>query len=108
MKVKLLLLSIVIIALTGCVHERVIYRDPVPNPSDEVTTQEPPEVIQERVTVAPSAVHVWIGGHWGWRHGAYAWAPGYWARGPRYGAHWAPGVWSRHQRGWRWRQGYWY
>ena len=107
MNVKILLLSVVIITLTGCVHERVIYRDRVANPSDEIAPQEPPEVIQERVTIAPSPIHIWIGGHWGWRHGAYAWAPGYWALRPRHGSYWAPGAWTRHPYGWRWRAGYW-
>ncbi len=108
MRIKLILLGLVIITLAGCVHERVIYRDRVPNPSDEIATQEPPEVIQERVTVAPSPIHLWIGGHWRWRYGAYAWAPGYWARRPHYGHHWAPGGWSRHRHGWRWRNGHWH
>jgi WXXGXW repeat (2 copies) len=105
---KYLMLFSVIVVLTGCVHERVIYRDRAVNPSDEVATQEPPEVVQERITVAPSPVHLWIGGRWAWRHGAYAWAPGYWAARPRYNAHWSPGIWARHGPGWRWRNGYWY
>jgi WXXGXW repeat (2 copies) len=106
MKFSLMIL-ISLLTLTGCVHERVIYRDRVVDPSGEIATQEPPEVIQERVTIAPSPVHVWIGGHWGWRHGAYAWAPGHWARRPHRHSHWAPGAWSRHHHGWRWRHGHW-
>ena len=47
MKTFLMILSVAVICLSGCVHERVIYRDRVPNPSDEITTQEPPEVIKE-------------------------------------------------------------
>ena len=58
MKIFLMLLSMVAITLTGCVHERVIYQDRVLNPSDEIATQEPPEMIQERITIAPSPVHV--------------------------------------------------
>ena len=104
----LMILSVAVISLSGCVHERVIYRERIPNPSDEISTQEPPEVIQERIAVAPSPVHVWIGGHWGWQHGAYAWAPGYWAVRPHYRSHWAPGAWSRHGHGWRWHHGRWH
>ncbi len=107
MKKFLMLLSVSVIALSGCVHERVIYRDRVPNPSDETATQPPPEVIQERVDIAPSPVHVWIGGRWASRHGAYAWAPGHWARRPHRHSHWAPGSWLRFGGGWRWRHGHW-
>jgi WXXGXW repeat (2 copies) len=106
-KKKLVLLCLLMLSLTGCVTERVIYRDRVPNPSEEIATQEPPEVIHEEITVAPSPLHVWIGGHWGWRHGAYAWAPGYWAPRPHYRAYWTPGVWVHFGGGWRWRHGYW-
>ena len=53
MKKFLMLLSVLVVTLTGCVHERVIYRDRIPNPSDEIATQEPPEVIHERLTIAP-------------------------------------------------------
>jgi hypothetical protein len=86
MKYFLILMSAAVIGLTGCVHERVIYRDRVPDPSDETATQEPPEVIQERLTIAPSPVHVWIGGRWAW----------------------PPGVWLRFGSGWRWRGGHWH
>ena len=48
MKIFLMLLSMVAITLTGCVHERVIYQDRVLNPSDEIATQEPPEMIQPK------------------------------------------------------------
>lgn len=44
MKTFLMILSVAVISLSGCVHERPIYRDQVPNLSDEITTQEPPEV----------------------------------------------------------------
>jgi WXXGXW repeat (2 copies) len=96
-----------LVALTGCVHERVIYKERVEKPSDEISNQAPPQVIEERIAVAPSPVHVWIGGRWAWRHGAYAWAPGYWAPRPRARAYWAPGGWVRFGGGWRWRHGHW-
>ncbi len=101
------ILFVLLIALTGCVHERVIYRDRVQNPSEDVATQEPPTVLEERVTVAPSPVHTWIGGHWAWHRGVYDWAPGYWAARPHPRAYWAPGGWVRFGGGWRWRHGYW-
>jgi WXXGXW repeat (2 copies) len=102
-----IVIFVLLFALIGCVHERVIYRDRVTDPSGEIATQEPPEVIQERVTVAPSPIHIWIGGHWAWRRGAYDWAPGYWASRPHPRAYWAPGGWVRFGGGWRWRHGYW-
>ena len=107
MKNLIVILSVVTL-LTGCVHERVIVRDFVPSPSEEIATQEPPRVIEERVTVAPSPIHFWIGGRWAWRHGGYGWVPGYWARRPHYQAHWGPGVWLPYGHGWRWRHGYWH
>ena len=104
---KVLILFFCATVLTGCIHERVIYRDRVPNPSDEIANQAPPEVIEERLTIAPSPVHVWIGGHWAWRHRAYGWTAGYWASRPHPRAYWAPGGWIRFGGGWRWRDGYW-
>ena len=105
---QLISLIITVALLAGCVHERVIVRESVPNSSDEIATQEPPPAIEERVTIAPTRVHVWIGGHWAWRRGAYTWAPGYWARRPNHNTHWAPGLWIRHGHGWRWRHGRWH
>ncbi len=70
MKNFLMILSVAVTSLAGCVHECVIYRNRVPNSSDKIATQEPPPVIEARITIAPSPVHLWIGGHWGpapWR-----------------------------------------
>jgi WXXGXW repeat (2 copies) len=106
LKTPIAILSMITL-IGGCVHERVIVRESVANPSEEVATQEPPRVIEERVVVAPSPVHVWVGGRWAWRHGAYAWAPGYWARRPHGYSGWQSGLWIRYGHGWRWRDGYW-
>ena len=105
---KKIFLLLTLIALTGCVTERVVVRERAPNTTYEDATEAPPDrIVEETVTVRPSPVHVWIGGHWGWYSRGYRWAPGYWARPPRYGAYWAPGGWGRYGGGWRWRQGYW-
>lgn len=107
MKILVSILGVIAL-LSGCVHERVIVRERVTNPAEEIATQEPPRVIEERIVVAPSPVHVWIGGRWAWRQGAYVWTPGYWARRPYGYSRWHSGLWLRHGQGWRWRHGYWY
>ena len=105
---KKVFLLLALIALTGCVTERVVVRERAPNTTYEDATEAPPDrIVEETVTVRPSPVHVWIGGHWGWYSHGYRWAPGYWARPPRYGAYWAQGGWGRYGGGWRWRHGYW-
>ncbi|MEO6024221.1 MAG: hypothetical protein ABIP64_14125 [Burkholderiales bacterium] len=108
MKISLLLVSLMVVALSGCVTERVIVRESAPTAAYADASEAPPAtVVEEIVTVRPSPVHVWIGGHWGWHRHAYHWAPGYWVRPPRYGAAWAPGAWMGFRGGWRWRPGYW-
>lgn len=106
---KKILLLLVLTALSGCVTERVIVRDRAPAPNYQDAGEAPPSnIVEETVSVRPSPVHVWIGGHWGWFGHGYRWAPGYWDRPPRYGAYWAPGGWFRFGGTWRWRNGYWH
>ncbi|HQQ70149.1 MAG TPA: hypothetical protein PLL92_07550 [Alicycliphilus sp.] len=92
------------LALTGCVV----------TPAYPVATQEvvyapsaPPPLQTEVVPVAPSPVHVWINGYWGWGGGRYAWTPGYWAAAPRTGYVWHPRRWEHGPRGWGQHGGYW-
>ena len=37
----------------------------------------PPPLQTEVIPVAPSPVHVWINGYWGWGGASYAWRPGH-------------------------------
>ena len=106
---KKVVLVLALVALSGCVTERVIVRDRAPPPViyEDASLAPPIIVVEETITVRPSPVHVWVGGHWGWYGQSYRWAPGYWVRPPRVGADWSQGVWVRFGGGWRWRQGYW-
>lgn len=67
----------------------------------------PPAPYVETVTVAPSPVHVWVGGFWEWGGGRYAWRPGHWAAPPRPGWVWVPQRWEPGPGGWHMRQGHW-
>ena len=90
--VPALVLAAAAVALTGCV---VAPAYPV-GPSGEVVyaPMAPPPVQTEVIPVAPSPVHVWIGGSWGWGGGRYAWRPHRWDHGPR-GWYQRPGGWYR-------------
>ena len=59
------------LALTGCVVAPAY-------PAGDVVyaPTAPPPLQTEVITVAPSPVHVWINGYWGWGGGRYAWTPG--------------------------------
>ena len=57
--------------------------------------------------VAPSAMHVWVGGEWAVRDGRYAYTEGYWAKPPSRGNHWKEGHWRKTRRGWTWVPGHW-
>jgi WXXGXW repeat (2 copies) len=102
----LALLALALIALTGCVTERVVVHER-PAPPGPTVYREPPAVVREVVTVAPGPTHVWIDGHYVWRRNDYVWVPGHWAQPPRPRAAWVPGVWLRIGGGWSWREGYW-
>ncbi|WP_373785667.1 hypothetical protein [Delftia acidovorans] len=104
--VPALVLAAAAVALTGCV---VAPAYPV-GPSGEVVyaPMAPPPLQTEVIPVAPSPVHVWIGGSWGWGGGRYAWRPGYWAAPPHPGYAWRPHGWDHGPRGWYQRPGGWY
>lgn len=104
--VPALVLAAAAVALTGCV---VAPAYPV-GPSGEVVyaPMAPPPVQTEVIPVAPSPVHVWIGGSWGWGGGRYTWRPGYWAAPPHPGYAWRPHRWDHGPRGWYQRPGGWY
>lgn len=71
-----------------------------------VVRSRPPAVVRERVTVRPSARHVWVGGHWGW-HDRWVWAPGRWVIPPQPAAVWVPGHWDETPEGFVWEPGHW-
>ena len=91
--------------LGGCV---VAPAYPVAEPGEAVyAPMAPPPVYTEVVPVAPSPVHVWINGYWGWGGGRYDWRPGHWAVPPRPGYVWHPRQWQPGPRGWQPRGGRW-
>lgn len=83
------------LALTGCVVAPAY-------PAGDVVyaPSAPPPLQAEVVPVAPSPVHVWINGYWGWGGGRYAWTPGYWAVPPHRGHVWHPYRWQQGPQGW--------
>ena len=58
-------------------------------PSEVVVKAPPPAERIEVMTVAPSANHVWIKGHWHWNGGEWIWNPGRWEV-KRVGFRWVP------------------
>ncbi|GAB2456219.1 hypothetical protein GCM10027082_03740 [Comamonas humi] len=94
------------IVLAGCV---VAPAQPYYATNDAVvyTPAAPPPMQSEIVTVAPSPVHVWIGGYWDWSGGRYQWRPGRWEAPPHRGYRWVPRQWDHGSRGWYPRGGHW-
>ncbi len=89
------------LALTGCVVAPAYPGDVVYAPSA------PPPLQTEVIPVAPSPVHVWINGYWGWGGASYAWRPGHWAMPPRPGYMWHQPRWNHGPRGWSQHGGGW-
>lgn len=116
MKLHLIALVSLVGLISACTTERVVVREKAApqtvvvdddTPTDVTVYDPPPEVIRERVTVAPSRAHFWIAGHWGYRGGRYAWVPGRWVLSPHPYAVWIGGHWAPYGRGWRWIPGHW-
>jgi hypothetical protein len=97
----LLALSLVMLSTSAC----VVRAYPGVPANAEIVVAAPPPPQVEAVSVAPSANHVWIRGHWAWR-GAWVWEPGYWEL-VRPGHVWVEGHWMRHRHGWVWVGGRW-
>lgn len=57
--------------------------------------------------LAPSPLHVWVGGNYIWRGGQYVYEEGYWATPPRPRAIWIEGHWKHRRGGWIWVPGHW-
>jgi hypothetical protein len=56
---------------------------------------------------APGPGYVWTDGYYDYRGGRYNWVQGNWRRPPRSRSQWVPGQWTPHNRGYRFRRGYW-
>ena len=69
---------------------------------------EPPKVIVEERSPAPSPRHVWVTGYHRWDGKAYVWAPGGWQLPTKGHSAWVEGHWSHHKsNGWYWVGGHW-
>jgi hypothetical protein len=79
---------------------------PPQEPVRVVIAAPPPPPRVEVMTIAPSPVHVWISGYWGWSGARHEWVAGHW-EAPRPGHFWVPGHWSRGSGGWEFAGGYW-
>ena len=79
----------------------------MPPPAQIVVAEPPPapqvEVIYER----PSAMHVWVGGYWGWRGGRHVWVSGHWDRPPHSNAVWIAPRWERRGGNYIFFEGHW-
>ncbi len=98
---KAVWVGLALLAAPGCVVREI---EQVP-PGAEIVEGVPPAAQVEVVPLAPSAAHLWMPGHWVWRHG-WIWEPGrYELR--RQGYLWHPGHWMRHRHGYVWVEGHW-
>lgn len=111
-------------ALTGCVTERVVVRQPPPHVVQVVRTM-PPPVHEDRGT-APGYGWNWVPGHWKWAGNDWLWVHGKWVEqvvppmpaviveqitvAPAPHAYWVPGhwVWRFEGGGWAWIKGGWH
>ena len=91
-------ISVIALVLAGCVvAQPVVVRRPPP----------PPPVRVEIAPVAPTPAHVWLPGHWAWRHEHYVWIPGHWEVPATPGYVWVPGGWTPRADGFVWVEGHW-
>ncbi|MBT8401858.1 MAG: YXWGXW repeat-containing protein [Rhodothermia bacterium] len=72
-----------------------------------VVRRRPPALRVEIRTRRPSRRHVWVGGHWGHRHGRYVWVKGRWVVPPRRGALYVRPVWVKRGGGYVLVRGVW-
>lgn len=68
----------------------------------------PPAMQQEVPPPAPSALHLWIGGHWDWnpQRVQYVWVPGHYEM-RRDGYAWVPVRWEHVNERWHYVPGHW-
>lgn len=77
-----------------------------PAEAGERAPEEPPPPKIEVSGMAPSSVHVWVGGRWLWRD-RWVWRPGKWVRPAKGVKVWVPGHWRHGPRGWARARGHW-
>lgn len=61
---------------------------------------------REEVAPTPRHGHVWVEGHWEWRHGHHRWVSGHWIR-ERHGYHYKQPTWTERDGGWHMERGGW-
>lgn len=68
----------------------------------------PPAPQPETPPPAPSALHIWIGGHWDWnpQRVQYVWVPGHYEM-RREGYQWVPVRWEHTNERWHYVPGHW-
>jgi len=101
-KVRAALLALSLASAAGC----VAYVRP-PRVGVVYAMREPPPARVEVISVAPSAAHVWIAGHWMWRGSDYEWIGGRWEQPAAGFRRWEPGRWQHDRNGWFWEEGHW-
>jgi hypothetical protein len=80
---------------------------PAPVQEVVVVTSPPPPPPREYIVERPTHLHVWIGGHWGWRLGKHVWIGGRWDLPPRANVVWVEPRWERRGGGYVLVDGYW-
>ncbi len=61
---------------------------------------------REEAPPSPRHGHVWVAGHWEWRHGHHRWVNGHWLR-ERRGYHYNQPTWTERDGGWYMERGGW-
>jgi hypothetical protein len=78
----------------------------VPASAEVVVVREaPPPLREERIPAARHG-HVWVNGHWEWRHNHYQWVRGYWVR-ERHGYVYNAPTWVERNGHWEMQRGRW-
>jgi len=70
--------------------------------------QRPPSSVVEVMPLPPSAVHVWVPGHYVYRRNSYVWNQGIYRAPPRGKTVWNQGRYNQNKRGYyRYKSGTW-
>ena len=85
----------------------VVTAPAAPVQQEIIITTPPPPPQREIIVERPSPLHVWIGGHWGWRAGKHLWIGGRWALAPRPNAVWVAPRWDHRNGRYHYVDGYW-
>ena len=104
MKLRLLTLSFALVLLPGAVFAQAPVRVTIPGVRVDVAP--PPPQVEVR-PAPPGPGHVWIAGHWAWRHRRHFWVPGHWEMAPAPGYVWEPARWVNEGGHWVFFEGHW-